>query len=140
MFPDYEEITLSREYEFTSGLSNFLKMQEPTTQHVTRALTSTQKYKNDKDLREFEKEKFLLALCCDLAPKDIELIAPCDYERLQMALLVLRADPDRREKMRTAFATVSPDEDGLEEDEDAELDAMIAQAQDDDQGEAKLEA
>ncbi len=96
MMTENLNITLSREYEFAGKKTNHLVMREPNTRDIGRTLTNTSNHKDDKELRDFEKEKFLIALLCDLSPSDMEMVTNHDYDILQLHLLVIRANPEKR--------------------------------------------
>ncbi|WP_422459123.1 phage tail assembly protein [Endozoicomonas sp. ALB115] len=99
-----EHIPLTREYNLEAGRLKAVDMREPTTGDIRKALQASQKFQGDVELRDIAKEQFLLCELTDLTPNDIDKLAACDYERLQIGLLILRADPDNRAKLRREYA------------------------------------
>ncbi len=105
-----ETIVLTREYAFEEGRSKRVEMREPTTRDIMIAVKASAQYKADMELRDTEKERQLLVRITGLSPDDIDSLAACDYERLQIGLLILRADPDNRAQMRKDNGLDNPGE------------------------------
>ena len=103
MLDSLEHIPLTREYNLEAGRLKAVEMREPTTGDIRKALQASQKCQGDMELRDIVKEQFLLCELTDLTPNDIDKLAACDYERLQIGLLILRADPDNRAKLRKDY-------------------------------------
>lgn len=99
-----ETVFFTREYNLESGLLRRVDMREPTTGDIRSAMAASQKYQGDTELRDMAKEQHLLVNLTGLTPRDIDTLSACDYERLQIALLILRADPDNRPAIRKNYA------------------------------------
>ncbi|MTI13427.1 phage tail assembly protein [Sansalvadorimonas verongulae] len=102
---DYTEtVVFTRPYQLSTGKVQSVEMREPTSRDQINALKATTKVSHDKELRDYEKERFICANCTDLTPDDLDTLHDCDYERMALTLMLLRTDPDQREKMRKGFA------------------------------------
>ncbi|WP_067517828.1 phage tail assembly protein [Endozoicomonas ascidiicola] len=103
MLDTTETIRFTREYNLEAGRLHEVDMREPTTADIRKALMASQKYQADMELRDIVKEQTLLVELTGLTPTDIDRLAACDYERLQIGLLILRADPNNRAKLRAEY-------------------------------------
>ena len=99
-----ETVVFTREYNLEAGKLKQVEMREPNTGDIRGALMASQKYQSDPELRDAVKEQHLLVTLTELTPKDIDTLSACDYERLQIGLLILRADPANRAQLRKNYA------------------------------------
>lgn len=104
MFKETETITFTREYNLESGRLSCVEMREPTTRDIREAVQASAKHAGDPQMRDSFVEQFLIIKLTDLTPNDVDSLAFCDYERLQIGLLIVRADPANREGLRKANA------------------------------------